>query len=242
MILLDYLPNRIMRYDKAEPDRMQASPLEAMWPSWNKLQILGWKWCSKEPQAHITSLFKHFFFSSYVSFQSCWLEVSSIFRPSNFTPFSCWRSFSFSSPARGAAERSQDAVDEDGHDGGADQARDGHGHKPSHEDVPEQTPVDRLPWAQPAYGHHRAHLQTQQVSVESLPLPESRLPIIKQRRCFIFGPTARLLVWVVSSCDSDHRFATILPCSGWWRQAGQCLTLPRQSRPRPVRWRNHWRE
>lgn len=101
-----------------------------------------------------------FFFSFF--FQSCWLEVSDIFWPSNFTPFLLVPtgaiSFSFP-PARGAAECSQDAVDEDGHDGSTDQTRDGHGHKPRHEDVPEQTPVYCLPWTQPSYCHHWAHLE-----------------------------------------------------------------------------------
>lgn len=66
---------------------------------------------------------------------------------------------------------SQDAVDEDGHDGGTDQARDGHSHKPRHEDVSEQTPVYCLPWAQPSYCNHRAHLETQQSSDKSHQLP-----------------------------------------------------------------------
>lgn len=39
----------------------------------------------------------------------------------------------------------KDAIDEDGHDGSADQTGDGYGHKPRHEDVSEQTPVHSLP-------------------------------------------------------------------------------------------------
>ncbi|KAF3848987.1 hypothetical protein F7725_015484 [Dissostichus mawsoni] len=77
----------------------------------------------------------------------------------------CAGAVSSSSPARGAAECSEDAVDEDGHDGGADQTRDGHRHKPRHEDVSEQTPVDGLFRAQPSYRNHRAHLETQQRSL-----------------------------------------------------------------------------
>lgn len=91
--------------------------------------------------------FQHFFFFFSFFFQSCWLEVSDIFWPSNFTPFLLVRTgaVSFSSPAWGAAECSQDAIDEDGHNGSADQARNGHSHKPRHEDVSEKTPVYRLP-------------------------------------------------------------------------------------------------
>lgn len=111
----------------------------------------------------ITSPCKYFF--SFF-FRSCWLEVSNIMRPHNFTPFLLVRTgaVSFSSPARGAALCSQDAVDEDGHDGSANQARDGHSHKPRHEDVSEQAPVYCLPWAQPSYCNHRAHLKTKQSS------------------------------------------------------------------------------
>ncbi len=163
-----------MRYEKASQNKeMQVSPLEVMWPNWNKQQILGWKWCSQEPQAHITSPFKHFYFFSFF-FQSCWLEVSNIFWPSNFTPFLLVSTGAviLSPPlARGAAECSQDTIDEDGHDGGTDQTRDGHSHKPRHEDVSEQTPVYGLPWAQPSYCNHRAHLETQQLSDESHHLP-----------------------------------------------------------------------
>lgn len=119
------------------------------------------------------SPFKHFYFFSFF-FQSCWLEVSDIFWPSNFTPFLLVRTgavFPFSPLARGAAGCSQDAIDEDGHDGGTDQTRDGHSHKPRHEDVSEQTPVYGLPWAQPSHCDHRAHLETQQSSDESHHLP-----------------------------------------------------------------------
>lgn len=145
-----------------------------MLPNWNKQQILGWKWCSQESQAHITSPFKHFyiFFFSFF-FQSCWLEVSNIFWPSNFTPrlLVLTGAVSFSPPAWGAAECSQDAIDKDGHDGSTDQARDGHSHKPRHEDVSEQTPVYCLPGAQPSYRNHWAHLETQQLSDKSHHLP-----------------------------------------------------------------------
>lgn len=59
-----------------------------------------------------------------------------------------------------AAEPLQDAIDEEGHDGGTDQARYGHSHKPGHEDVPEQPPVDCLPGAQPSNCNNRANLET----------------------------------------------------------------------------------
>lgn len=48
---------------KSKSERRNAIfPLEVMWPEWNKQQILGWKWCSQEPKAYITSPSKHFIF------------------------------------------------------------------------------------------------------------------------------------------------------------------------------------
>lgn len=68
------------------------------------------------------------------------------------------------SPSGEAAARpdggSQNNVYEESHDGSADQPRDGNCNKPSDEDVPEQTPVHRLPGAQPSHGHHRADLHS----------------------------------------------------------------------------------
>lgn len=52
----------------------------------------------------------------------------------------------------------EDPVHEEGHDSGAEQTSHGHSHKPGHKDVPEETPVHGLPGADPAHGHHRAHL------------------------------------------------------------------------------------
>lgn len=91
-----------------------------------------------------------FFFSFF--FQSCWLEVSDIFWPSNFTSLLSWVRIGaviLSPPllrgGGGVALRFQDTILEDSHDGGTDQAGDGHSHEPRHEDVSEQTPVYRLP-------------------------------------------------------------------------------------------------
>lgn len=53
----------------------------------------------------------------------------------------------------------QDAVDQQGHDGGAEQAGHGHGDEPRQEDVPEEAPVHCLLGADPADGHDRAHLE-----------------------------------------------------------------------------------
>lgn len=53
----------------------------------------------------------------------------------------------------------EDPVHEEGHDSSTEQPRHGHGHEPSHEDVPEEAPVHGLPRADPAHGHHGAHLQ-----------------------------------------------------------------------------------
>ena len=72
---------------------------------------------------------------------------------------------SVSPPLLGAQQNvSQDPVDEDGHNGSTDQARDGHSHEPRHEDVPEQTPVHCLSRTQPSNCDHRAHLETQPLS------------------------------------------------------------------------------
>lgn len=107
----------------------------------------------------------HKFFQTFCFFLfrlKLFAEVSDIFWPSNFSPFLLARTGadSFSSSAWGLARCSQDAVNEDGHDGSADQARDGNCHKPRHEDVSEQTPVYSLSWTQPSYSNHRAHLET----------------------------------------------------------------------------------
>lgn len=57
---------------------------------------------------------------------------------------------------------SQNDVGEQGHDGCADKARDGHGDKPGHKDVSEQSPVHCLPGAQPTDSHHRPDLKSNQ--------------------------------------------------------------------------------
>lgn len=67
-----------------------------------------------------------------------------MFQPSSFTLMVPER-LSPSLPYCGSAASRQDAVGEDGHDGGADEAGDGHSHKPGHEDIPEQAPIHCLP-------------------------------------------------------------------------------------------------
>lgn len=52
----------------------------------------------------------------------------------------------------------QNNVYEQSHNGSADDPGDWNRHKPGDEDVPEQTPVDRFPRAQPSYSHHGSHL------------------------------------------------------------------------------------
>lgn len=54
---------------------------------------------------------------------------------------------------------SQNDIGEQGHDGCADEARDGHSDKPGHEDVSKQPPVHCLPGAQPADRHHWPNLK-----------------------------------------------------------------------------------
>lgn len=57
------------------------------------------------------------------------------------------------------SDEGQDAVDEDGHDGGAEQAGHGHRDEPRQEDVPEEAPVHCSLGADPTHGHDRAHLE-----------------------------------------------------------------------------------
>lgn len=154
---------------KSKSEQTNASfPLEVTRPNWDKPQILGWKWCSQEPQAHITNPFKHFYFFSLPKLLAWGKRYILAFKLHSFSAGAVF----LSPPLLGVQPySSQDAVDEDGHDGGTDQARDGHSHKPRHEDVSEQTPVYCLPWAQPSYCNHRAHLETQQSSDKSHQLP-----------------------------------------------------------------------
>lgn len=84
-----------------------------------------------------------FFLSFFI--QRCLLEVSDSLAFHSLLVRT--EAVSFSSPARGAADCSKDASDEDGHeghDGGANQTGDGHRHEPRHEDVSEETPVYRF--------------------------------------------------------------------------------------------------
>lgn len=108
--------------------------------------------------------FQHFYFFLFFLFLPKLLAWGKryilAFQLYSFSLGAHWSDFFLLPLARGSAvECSQDAVDEDGHDGGTDQTGDGHGHEPRHEDVSEQTPVHCLPWAQPAYCHHWAHLE-----------------------------------------------------------------------------------
>lgn len=57
------------------------------------------------------------------------------------------------------SDEGQDAVDEQGHDGGAEQAGHRHRDEPGQEDVSEEAPVHGLLGADPAHGHDRAHLE-----------------------------------------------------------------------------------
>lgn len=114
----------------------------------------------QEPQTHITNPFKHFF-SSFFCLKLFARGKRYIFGLSTSLLARTGAGF-FSSSAWGSAKWLGDAVNEDGHDGSTDESRDGHSHKPRHEDVSEKTPIYSLPRAQPSYCNHRAHLQTQQ--------------------------------------------------------------------------------
>lgn len=52
----------------------------------------------------------------------------------------------------------KDPIHEESHDSSTEQPSHGDSHKPGHKDVPEEAPVHGLPGADPAHGHHRAHL------------------------------------------------------------------------------------
>lgn len=57
------------------------------------------------------------------------------------------------------SHKGQDAVDEQGHDGSAEQAGHRHCHEPSQEDVPEEAPVHCFLGTDPTHGHDWAHLE-----------------------------------------------------------------------------------
>lgn len=62
-------------------------------------------------------------------------------------------------PSREPSHIGQDAVDEQGHDGSAEQAGHGHSHEPSQEDIPEEAPVHCFLGTDPTHGHDWAHLE-----------------------------------------------------------------------------------
>lgn len=62
-------------------------------------------------------------------------------------------------PSRVPSDKGQDAVDEQGHDGSAEQASHGHCDEPRQEDVPEEAPVHCFMGANPTHGHNRTHLE-----------------------------------------------------------------------------------
>lgn len=156
---------------KSKSEQRNASfPLEVMWPKWNKQQILGQKWCSQEPQAHITSPFKHFYFFSFF-FQSCRLEVSDIFWPSNFASSLLVRTgaVSFSSPGSGSS----------------------------------WTLKGCRRWRWPWWRHWSDRRWAQSRTTPW--------------RCF--WRDASLLPFLSAAIRLQPQSP---PCSGWWRQAGQC--------------------
>lgn len=52
----------------------------------------------------------------------------------------------------------KDPIHEESHDSRTEQPCHGDRHKPGHKDVAEEAPVHGLPGADPAHGHHGAHL------------------------------------------------------------------------------------
>ena len=67
--------------------------------------------------------------------------------------------FFFVPPGRAPSDEGQDAVDEQGHDGSAEQAGHGHRDKPRQEDVPEEAPVHCFLGADPTDSHDWADLE-----------------------------------------------------------------------------------
>ncbi|MEQ2208265.1 hypothetical protein XENOCAPTIV_011674, partial [Xenoophorus captivus] len=63
-------------------------------------------------------------------------------------------------PATSLSDIGQDAVDEQGHDGGAEQAGHRHRDEPGQEDVPKEVPIHGFLGSDPAHGYDRAHLET----------------------------------------------------------------------------------
>lgn len=83
--------------------------------------------------------------------------------PSSPPPLSLSPRLSFSSsalpPGVAPSDVGQDAVDKQGHDGGAEQAGHRHRDKPRQEDVPEEAPVHCFLGADPTHSHNWAHLE-----------------------------------------------------------------------------------
>lgn len=103
------------------------------------------------------ALFPLFISFSFICNPRC---SSKDFHPS--FPLSLWLSSSSSSvlpPGSVPSDKGQDAVDEQGHDGSAEQASHGHRDEPRQEDVPEEAPVHCFLGADPAHGHDWAHLE-----------------------------------------------------------------------------------
>ena len=142
----------------------------------------------------------------------------------------CSGAVSFASPLWGSVTYSEDAIDEDGHDGSTYQARDGHCNKPCHEDISKQTPVYCLPWTQPSNCHDRANLKTEWLSEKS----QFYLKCAKsywRESWSILRPSTRLFtvaslilnsVFLCLSRVPRPQCLTSLPCSGWWKPAAQC--------------------
>lgn len=103
-----------------------------------------------------------------------------------FPSLSLWLSSSSSvlPPGSMPSDKGQDAVDEQGHDGSAEQAGDGHCDEPCQEDVPEEAPVHRFLRADPAHGHDWAHLEAAARRGERKHQREHRTKALtRQRQC-----------------------------------------------------------
>lgn len=113
----------------------------------------------------------------------------------------------------------QDAVDEQGHDGGAEQAGHGHRDEPRQEDVPEEAPVHSFLRADPTHGHNRTHLQaTAGRGGKKNNQKQQRSKALKwqsQRQWRAAGCSGFSLWWGV--LESNHH-SVVLPGTTWYYQ------------------------
>lgn len=116
---------------------------------------------NQSPFVNLCSFLKLFSFTSLTPVPTCLPSTTPKLRfPSKFPLLWLPSCILHRSPSRPLppSDEGQDAVDEQGHDGGAEQASHRHRDEPGQEDVPEEVPVHGFLGADPAHGYDRAHL------------------------------------------------------------------------------------